>query len=373
MALTFEEPGEFLPTGSTSSIQSSICQLVKFSPLNGGHGTLSESWRAMLVGSSAALEQVVRMIRLAGPRRSTVLITGETGTGKEVAARAIHAASARAGKRLVAVNCGAIPSNLIEAELFGHVRGAFTGAIQARAGHFEEAHGGTIFLDEIGELPLDVQAKLLRVLQDREVQRLGSSETISADFRVIAATNCNLEELIRTRQFRADLYYRLNVLPMRMPSLRDRLDDIPLLARHFVRTICESEVLTHKTLSESAIGALMSYSWPGNVRQLQHAVEMAVVLSGDAPVLTAADFPLPRDIGGAAVAGLHPVRVTEAGLNFDETVNRFERAIIEQALSSCSGNKAKAAELLQMKRTTLLAKLKSLDLAGVDTPHSICA
>ena len=333
----------------------------------------------MLVGCSAALEQAAHMIRLAAPRRSTVLITGETGTGKEVAARAIHAASGRSTKPMVAVNCGAIPSNLIEAELFGHVRGAFTGAIQPRSGRFEEANGGTIFLDEVGELPLDVQAKLLRVLQEREIQRLGSSETVSLDFRVIAATNCDLQDLVKKRQFRQDLYYRLNVLPLRMPSLRERVPDIPVLASHFVRTICRSEGLAEKSLSESAVDALCSYSWPGNVRQLQHAVEMAVVLSGDRSILTAADFPLPNDSAHQAVdidlpLSLPPeVQVPVTGLNFDETVNRFERSILEQALSFSSGNKARAAELLQMKRTTLLAKLKSLDMVGADGPQSICA
>ena len=333
----------------------------------------------MLVGRSAALEQAAHMIRLAAPRRSTVLITGETGTGKEVAARAIHAASGRSTKPMVAVNCGAIPSNLIEAELFGHVRGAFTGAIQPRSGRFEEANGGTIFLDEVGELPLDVQAKLLRVLQEREIQRLGSSETLSLDFRVIAATNCDLQDLVKKRQFRQDLYYRLNVLPLRMPALRERVPDIPVLASHFVRTICRSEGLAEKSLSESAVDALCSYSWPGNVRQLQHAVEMAVVLSGDRSILTAADFPLPNDSAHQAMdidlpLSLPPaVQVPVTGLNFDETVNRFERSILEQALSFSSGNKARAAELLQMKRTTLLAKLKSLDMVGADGPQSICA
>lgn len=327
----------------------------------------------MLVGSSAALEQVVRMIRLAGPRRSTVLIAGETGTGKEVAARAIHSASPRANRPIVAVNCGAIPSNLIEAELFGHVKGAFTGAIQTRAGRFEEAHGGTIFLDEIGELPLDVQAKLLRVLQEREVQRLGSSEIIHSDFRVIAATNCNLQDLVRKGQFRQDLFYRLSVLPLHMPSLRERVSDIPVLANHFMRAICASEGLRDKHLSAPAIDALCAYSWPGNVRQLQHAVEMAVVLSGDTPVLTSSDFPLPQEGGNSQLSAPPPIRVPEFGLNFDETVSQFERSILEQALSSCAGNKAKAAELLQMKRTTLLAKLKALDMAFGEAPQSICA
>lgn len=331
-------------------------------------------WRKMLIGSSVPMERVAHLVRLAAPRRSTVLITGETGTGKEVAARAIHAASDRANRPFVAVNCGAIPSNLIEAELFGHVRGAFTGAVQSRTGRFEDAHGGTIFLDEIGELPLDVQAKLLRVLQEREVQRLGSSETVALDIRVIAATNCDLPESIRRRLFREDLFYRLNVVPLRMPTLRERPSDIAVLARHFIDTICRTEHLSPKMLGESAEEALVTYSWPGNVRQLQHAVEMAVVLSGDRYELCPEDFALPIARDERRLNTDEGVRVTRAGLNFDETVNRFERQIIEQALSLCSGNKARTAELLQMRRTTLLAKLKSLGLSiGMDPVHSACA
>jgi transcriptional regulator with GAF, ATPase, and Fis domain len=328
----------------------------------------------MLVGSSAALERVANIIRLAAPRRSTVLITGETGTGKEVAARAIHAASDRWMRPLVSVNCGAIPDNLVESELFGYVRGAFTGAIQSRSGRFEEAQGGTILLDEIGELPLDVQGKLLRVLQEREVQRLGSSEVTRLDIRVIAATNCDLAESVRKREFREDLYYRLNVVPLRMPALRERASDIPELAAHFVRAICELEGIADKILSQSAVDALQQYSWPGNVRQLQHAVEMAVVLSDDRQLLTASDFALPVSAsvhsGGAERS---VVAMPASGLNFDEEVSRFERSMLEQALSTCGGNKARAAEFLQMKRTTLLAKLKSLGLGLADEVQSACA
>jgi transcriptional regulator with PAS, ATPase and Fis domain len=332
-----------------------------------------DDWRSMLVGTSAPMETVVRIIQLAAPRRSTVLITGETGTGKEVAARAIHAASGRANRPMVTVNCGAIPSNLIEAELFGHVRGAYTGAVQSRAGRFEEANTGTIFLDEIGELPMDVQAKLLRVLQEREVQRLGSSETISLDIRVIAATNCNLEDAVRRREFRQDLFYRLSVVPLRMPSLRERVQDIRTLAQHFVDAICRSENLSIKRLSDRAVASLLAYSWPGNVRQLQHAVEMAVVLSGDRTMLVEEDFALPTEPEMGCLRPAEPAYVPDTGLDFDATVSRFERSILEQALSKCAGNKAKAAEILGMKRTTLLAKLKALNMVGTVDTRSACA
>jgi transcriptional regulator with PAS, ATPase and Fis domain len=330
-------------------------------------------WRSALVGTSVPMESVVRIIQLAAPRRSTVLITGETGTGKEVAARAIHAASGRADRPMVTVNCGAIPSNLIEAELFGHVRGAYTGAVQSRAGRFEEANTGTIFLDEIGELPMDVQAKLLRVLQEREVQRLGSSETISLDIRVIAATNCNLEDAVRKREFRQDLFYRLSVVPLRMPALRERVQDIRALAQHFVDAICRSENLPPKWLADRAIAALLAYSWPGNVRQLQHVVEMAVVLSGERTMLVEEDFALPTEPEMNGLRAPEAVYVPETGLDFDATVSRFERSILEQALSKCAGNKAKAAEILGMKRTTLLAKLKALNMAGSIDTRSACA
>ena len=327
----------------------------------------------MLVGSSPALERVIDVVRLSAPRRSTVLITGETGTGKEVAARAIHAASDRANRPFVAVNCGAVPANLVESELFGYVRGAFTGAVQSRHGRFEEAQGGTILLDEVGELPLEVQAKLLRVLQEREVQRLGSSETIHLDVRVIAATNVDLADAVRRRAFREDLYYRINVVPLRMPPLRDRESDIPVLARHFIEEICAAEDLPLKQISESALELLVAYSWPGNVRQLHHSVETAVVLSGDRCLLTPADFDLPNcELPRVSESG--EPKVTQAGLDFDAVVGRFERNILEQALSMSHGNKARAAELLHMKRTTFLAKLKTLGLCQhIENTRAACA
>jgi transcriptional regulator with PAS, ATPase and Fis domain len=273
---------------------------------------------------------------------------------------------------MISVNCGAIPDNLLESELFGYVRGAFTGAMQSRLGRFEEAQGGTILLDEIGELPLQMQGKLLRVLQEREVQRLGSGEVIRLDIRVIAATNCDLSDAVRKREFREDLYYRLSVVPLRMPSLRERVSDIRDLAYHFVRSICHQEGMPEKSLSEHAVGSLEAYSWPGNVRQLQHAVEMAVVLSGERDALTAADFSLPSS---PLLPSDQERRLTfgAAGMNFDEEVSRFERGILEQALSASGGNKARAAELLKMKRTTLVAKLKSLGFGAGEDAQAICA
>ena len=319
-----------------------------------------QSWRRALVGQSAAMQDVVRTIELLARRRCTVLITGETGTGKEVAARAIHQASDRANKPFIALNCSAIPEHLLEAELFGHTKGAFTGAINDRSGRFEEADGGTLFLDEIGDMPYDLQAKLLRVLQEREVQRLGSSKTVQVNVRVIAATNLDLLERVAQRQFREDLYYRLNVVPLKMPALADRSHDITLLARHFVAKICRIEDMPVKEIYNDTLDHLMSYSWPGNVRQLENMVERAVVISGDRQYLTPADFPLPN--GGPRLVpprgGEAFVALPEVGLDFAETVSRFERSLLDQALERSNGNKTMAADLLRLKRTTLVSKLR---------------
>ena len=303
--------------------------------------------------------RTAEVIRLVAGRRSTVLITGETGTGKEMVARAIHGASPRAHLPMVTVNCNALPENLIEAELFGHVRGAFTGAIHHRVGRFEQAHRGTLFLDEIGDLPLDMQSKLLRVLQEREFQRVGSGETIRVDVRLIAATNVDLAGRVRERRFREDLYYRLNVVPVSTPPLRERLEDIPLLAAHFVEKICGQEDLAPRVLSPEALECLASYSWPGNVRQLENAVERAIALSADRETLFAADFDLP------ATTEPGPVALPESGLDFERTVGSIERQILEQAMRKSGGNKTAAAELLGLKRTTLAAKLKSMGAACV--------
>lgn len=329
-----------------------------------------EHWRNLLVGSSPAMERTAGIIRLVGARRATVLITGETGTGKEMVARAVHLASPRANLPMVAVNCNALPENLLEAELFGHVKGAFTGAIQQRLGRFEQAHRGTLFLDEVGDLPLDMQTKLLRVLQEREFQRVGSSETIRVDVRLIAATNVNLAEKVRQGKFREDLFYRLNVVPISVPPLRDRPEDIPVLARHFVEKICRLEDIPAPELAPATLALLQAHAWPGNVRQLENAVEMAVALSGGREVLQPADFaalsaslpagdsPTPLLAPAQAAAG---VPVPDYGLDFERTIGQIERQILEDALRKTNGNKSAAAGMLGLKRTTLAAKLRSLE------------
>ena len=325
-----------------------------------------EPWRKFLVGDSRAIRNVGQIIRMVGPRRCTVLITGETGTGKEMAARALHAAGNRASFPMVALNCSALPENLLEAELFGHVRGAFTGAIHNRIGRFEQANHSTLFLDEVGDMPFDLQAKLLRVLQEREFQRLGSSETIKVDVRVIAASNVDLLERIHEGRFREDLYYRLNVVPLHMPPLRDRVSDVRMLALHFVEKVCQHEDIAAKSLSGETLDRLCRYSWPGNVRQLENSVEMAVAMSGDRHVLYPSDFALPAEANRRAPAdSLGPlVSLPEDGLDFERTVGRIERQILEQALRKTGGNKKQAAQMLRLKRTTLTAKLRSLEMAA---------
>jgi len=328
-------------------------------------GRTAPPWKRLLVGESRPILDVEQIIQLAGPKRSTVLISGETGTGKEVVARALHMASPRAHLPMVAVNCSALPENLLEAELFGHVKGAFTGAIQQRIGRFEQAHNSTLFLDEIGDMPLDLQAKLLRVLQERELQRLGSSETIKIDVRIIAATNVDLRERVSQGAFREDLFYRLNVVPVEMPPLRQRASDIPLLVHHFLEKVCLEESIPAKGISRETVDRLLVYSWPGNIRQLQNAVEMAVVLSGDRRDLCPADFPLPaaKARKSLAVEPVHAV-VPESGLDFDLAMADFQRSLLEQAIRRSGGNKTLAADLLRMKRTTLLAKLRTLETRG---------
>lgn len=330
---------------------------------------LGSGWRTELVGRSRAMFAVCNLIELVGHRRSTVLVTGETGTGKEMVARAIHQASQRSQKPWVAINCSALPESLLEAELFGHTKGAFTGAVGARAGRFEEAHQGTIFLDEIGDMPLDLQAKLLRVLQEREIQRIGSSQTVPVDVRVVAATNVDLARQVREGKFREDLFYRLNVVPISIPPLRSRMSDVPLLAQTFVEKTCRYEGIPRKRILQEAMHHLCTYHWPGNVRQLENVMEMAVVLSGDREVLLPGDFRLPsrssgrEDDGIAAAPGSAP-RLPEDGLDFEATVSALERALLMQALDRSKGNKRAAAELLRLKRTTLTAKIKSLELAS---------
>jgi DNA-binding NtrC family response regulator len=314
---------------------------------------------ARLISRSPVMRQVVETVRLIASKRSTVLVTGPTGAGKDVVARLLHALSPRAGTAMVTVNCGAIPEHLLEAEFFGHVKGAFTGAVGPRLGRFEQAHGSTLFLDEVGDLSFDLQAKVLRAVQEREFQRVGSSQTVHVDVRIIAATNCDLAAKVRRGEFREDLYYRLNVVPIRLPPLAEHLEDVPDLVRHFLKRVCREEELPPKRVAPSTMDRLLQYYWPGNVRQLENAVEKAAVLSGARLELYPSDFPLPAP-EARAPAGEPEVYLPPGGLDLDAMLRRLEHSLLAQALDRTSGNKKRAAEMLGLKRTTLSAKLRAV-------------
>ena len=367
----FTRLGAFYVFAGELRPQALLNQLSKIAAISDARdeADITSPWRRLLIGQSRSMLQVCEIIQLVAAKRCTILISGETGTGKEVIAKSIHAASNRASQQMVSVNCSALPASLIETELFGHAKGAFTGAHTSRLGRFEQAHRGSIFLDEIGDLPMDAQAKLLRVLQEQEFQRVGSSETVKIDVRVIAATNVNLEQAIKEKRFREDLYYRLNVVPIHLPPLRDRREDIPHLLQFFLEKIRAAESSQPKHVSDEAIAYLQNKEWPGNIRQLEHAVQMAFALSGDRYTLTAADFRAPHhqhQQTPAAVTG-QQVELTQNGLNFDEVVSTLEMSLLNQALKMSSGNKARAADLLGIKRTTLLAKMKALDCGDLVT------
>lgn len=318
-----------------------------------------------MVGESPAMKKVFRLIELVAPRNATVLIAGESGTGKELVARAIHSASQRAKNPFVAINCGAIPENLLEDELFGHVRGAYTDARQGRIGKFEQANGGTLFLDEIGTMPMNLQIKILRVLEEREFQRLGSNQTVRVDVRIVTATNSDLREKVRQGEFRDDLFYRLNVVPVHLPPLRERHEDVALLANHFLKQIAREDKNGIKQISARGLKVLMSHTWPGNVREMRNVLELGSVLCGDRDVLEFEDFP---SLTGEEMAegddGLlqNYLQLPTEGIDLNQVVSELEKNLICQSLRRTQGNKGKAARLLNLKRTTLVEKLRRMNL-----------
>lgn len=313
----------------------------------------------VLIGDSPAFRHVVEQLDLVAGVPSTVLLTGETGTGKEVAARYLHESSPRAKGPLVSLHCGAVPDNLLEDELFGHVRGAFTGAIANRAGCFEMADGGTLLLDEIGTMSLSLQAKLLRVLQEPRFRRLGDTKERRVDVRLVAATNSKLEEKVKNGEFRADLYYRLSVFPVHLPRLTDRENDVILLARHFCRSISKRLGVQAKTLSRDSEQRLLRCGWPGNVRHLENTIERAVIVSQARRVIEIGDLGMDL-VDAVSNAGAPDVSIPEGGVNFDTVVGQLERQLILKSIEIAGGNKKQAADLLGLKRTTLIEKLKRL-------------
>jgi DNA-binding NtrC family response regulator len=328
-------------------------------------GELQEKYQfSSLIGNSTAMQHIYHLISVVAKKTSNVLIEGETGTGKELIARAIHYNGPRKDQPLVSVNCGAIPANLLEDELFGHVKGAFTNAHQHRIGRFEQANHGTLFLDEVSSMPMDLQVKLLRVLQEREFQKIGSSTTVKVDVRILAATNSDLLEAVGKGDFREDLYYRLNVIPIRIPPLKQRRDDIPLLLLHFTQKYCADQKLPLKTISHEAVKHMMAYDWPGNVRQLENSVEMAVALSGDRPILGIDDFPVVSRPSAQNVP-FHAIDIPDDGLHFNTMISELEKRLILQSLQVAQGNKKRAASLLHLKRTTFVEKLRRM---GMECP-----
>jgi two-component system response regulator HydG len=303
-----------------------------------------------IIGSSAAIRKPITLLKQAAPSTATILIQGESGTGKELFAKAVHRTSDRRNKAFIAVNCAALPESILEAELFGYERGAFTGAYQRKDGRIMAAHEGSLFLDEIGDMSLTLQAKLLRVLQEGEIERLGSSVTIKADFRLIAATNQNLKELVENGHFREDLYYRLNVITIQIPPLRDRKDDIPLLAQHFIRHYSKKNSKSIKGITNDTIDLLVNNPWPGNVRELEKAVERAVVLS-TSDVLRPTDFfdDIPRQTAPQSIQ-----------VPFGSTLEDIEMTVIRETLKRTAGDKKLAAQILGIAVRTIYRKLDQI-------------
>jgi transcriptional regulator with GAF, ATPase, and Fis domain len=314
-----------------------------------------------IIGNSPALRRVLDLVEKVADSNSTVLITGETGTGKELIVRAIHDRSRRADQNLVPVNCGAIPEELLESELFGHVRGAFTNAVENREGRFSLADSGTIFLDEIGDMRPNLQIKLLRVLQERSFEPVGSSKTVKVDVRIIAATNQDLEQAMQEKRFREDLFYRLNVIPINLPPLRERREDVPVLIQHFLERARSEGRSRVEGISNDALDLLCEYGWPGNVRELENLVERLVVLHGEG-MIQVEDLPSPFR-PQTCFASVAP-RVPSSGISFSDEVNRFESDLILQALDQTHWNKQRAAQLLGLNRTTLMDKIKRKGLAS---------
>ena len=326
---------------------------------------LNETYKVeQIIGSTPPMENVRELIRQAAPSDATVLILGESGTGKELVARALHYSSPRFAKPFVDVNCAALTETLIESELFGHEKGAFTSAISRRRGKFEQAHGGSLFLDEIGDMPLSTQAKILRVLQERAFQRVGGEDRISVNVRVICATNRNLEQAVQSGAFRNDLFYRVNLFVIDVPPLRERAADVPELARHFLAISSRSGRYTARSISESALDALCEHHWPGNVRELQNAIERAMLICRDEEIQTSH---LPAAVLQRKPGDHQPgqTAAVSANHNLVEAVEAFERMIILDALEKCDWNKTQAARHLGVTRRILSYKITTL---GIDRP-----
>ncbi|WP_159455460.1 sigma-54 interaction domain-containing protein [Pseudobacteriovorax antillogorgiicola] len=371
----FNNAHHFLSSSDSSASLTSSLQNIRH--------TLSE-----IKGQSQAMDRVLQTVGKVARSDSPVLINGESGTGKELIARAIHRLSQRVSRRFVAINCSAIPENLLESELFGHVKGAFTGAESRRKGYFEEAHGGTIFLDEIGDMPWRLQAKLLRVLQEKQFSPIGSNETKFADVRVVAATNVNLEKAVADKDFRLDLFYRLNVLPVRVPALHERKEDISVLLNHFLEESNKQHNFMNPAYFQPEVyQVLQNHRWPGNVRELQNLVERLVVITGggriavddlppeyrhgkiDEPKVTKTlESQIQQDPVSSVDKAAPEGDLPELGINLTEYIEQLENSLILQALERTGNNKNRAAKLLGLNRTTLVERIKKRKLAPLNSP-----
>ncbi len=329
-------------------------------------GSVYHFGEVKILSRSKRMESVFDLIRKVAQAHSSILLTGESGTGKELVARSIHAASSRAGKPFVAINCAAIPSELMESELFGHEKGSFTGAHTRSVGKFEFAHGGTLFLDEIPSLKLELQAKLLRVLQEREFNRVGSHQPLKLDVRVIAASNVRLDLLVKRELFRNDLYFRLNVIPIEIPPLRERKEDIPLLADFFLKKFNRSMDKRIKGITSEAVGLLTSYPWPGNVRELENVIERLVVLGSDDKWVDESDLPFDLLMDDGATSNARPDEETPLDQGLIEARTDFERQFILRMLDRCQWNQTDTARCLKIHRNTLLLKMRTLNLREED-------
>jgi DNA-binding NtrC family response regulator len=318
-----------------------------------------------IIGQSESIMDVMNLIGRVAESDSTVLITGESGTGKELIAKALHFNSPRSNEPFIPINCGAIPAELLESELFGHVKGAFTGAIANRTGRFEMAEDGTLFLDEIGDMSPSLQVKLLRVLQERCFEPVGGTKTITSNVRVIAATNIDLEEAVADGRFREDLYYRLNVIPMRIPSLRERRSDIALLLAHFIERFNRSRSRSLQGVSDEAMVMLTNYGWPGNIRELENLVERLAILKGTG-IIDVADLPEKYRRSSNGSTNPDKIEVPDFGLDFNSAVDAYENALIMRALEKTGWNRNQAALLLRLNRTTLVEKIKKKGLRPND-------
>lgn len=320
-----------------------------------------------IIGSSEQIQGVLRLIERVADSDSTVLVTGESGTGKELIARAIHYNSPRASGPFVPINCGAIPSELLESELFGHMKGAFTGAIANRVGRFEMADNGTIFLDEIGDLEPSLQVKLLRALQERSFEPVGSTKTVSVNVRVIAATNINLEDAVDNGRFREDLFYRLNVIPLVVPALRERKADIPLLLTHFMDIFNKTKGRGLTGIATDALDCLINYTWPGNIRELENLVERMTILKGHGSI-EVSDLPPKYKSSRTVSTDVGSLEIPDSGMDFNTAVDTFENTLILKALEKTGWNRNQAAALLRLNRTTLVEKIKK---KGLTPPNEV--